>query len=72
MFSRRNDSGSEFMADKETIITTDGGGSGAGAVLAVVGIVALLVVLFLMFGGNMLGGSAEKIDADIKVETPAK
>ena len=60
------------MADKETIVTTDGGGSGAGAVLAVVGIIALLVVLFLMFGGNVLSGGTEKIDADVKIETPSK
>ncbi len=60
------------MADKETIVTTDGGGSGAGAVLAVVGIVALLIVVFLLFGSNMFGGATEKIDADVKIETPAK
>jgi hypothetical protein len=65
--------GVQEMADKETIVTTDGGGgSGVGAVLAVVGIIALLVAAYLIFGGNLLNGGTEKIDADVKIETPSK
>ncbi len=60
------------MADKETIVTTDGGSSGGGVVLAVVAIIAILVVLFLLFGRDLLGGGTEKIDADVRIETPAK
>jgi hypothetical protein len=59
------------MADeKETIIHTDGGGGG-GTVLAVVLLIVVLVLLFLMFGRGMLGGGeTDKIEADVKIETP--
>jgi hypothetical protein len=57
--------------EKETIVTTDGGGGGGGTLLAVVLLIALLVVLFLVFGRGLMGGGTEKIDADIKVDTPA-
>ena len=58
--------------ERETIVTTDGGERrGGGTLLAVVLLIALIVVLFLLFGRDMLsGGDTEKIDADIKVETP--
>ena len=60
--------------ERETIVTTDGGGGGGGGtLLAVVLLIAVLVVLFLLFGRNLLNGSdSQKIDADIKVDTPAK
>lgn len=60
--------------ERETIVTTDGGGGGGGGtLLAVVLLIAVLVVLFLLFGRNLLSGSeTQKIDADIKVDTPAK
>ncbi len=58
--------------ERETIVTTDGGGRGGGTLLAVVLLIALLVVLFLLFGRGMLGGGTEKVDADIKIDTPAK
>lgn len=61
--------------ERETIVTTDGGeprGSG-GTLLAVVLLIALLVVLFLLFGRNLVnGGGTDKVDADIKIDTPAK
>ena len=61
--------------ERETIVTTDGGeprGSG-GTLLAVVLLIALLVVLFLLFGRNLIGGGdTDKVDADIKIDTPAK
>ena len=60
--------------EKETIVHTDGGGGGGGGtLLAVVLLIALLVVLFLLFGRGLLGGGeTEKIEADVKVDTPAK
>lgn len=58
--------------ERETIVTTDGGDRrGGGTLLAVVLLIALLVVLFLRFGRNMLGVGTEKVEADIKVDTPA-
>ena len=56
--------------EKETIIHTDGGGGGGGVLLAVVLLIALLVVLFLLFGRDMIGGGTDKIEADVKIETP--
>ena len=58
------------MADKETIVTTDGGGSGAGM------IVALIALIILIFGGVFLyqqgvfSGGTRDVNADIKIETP--
>ncbi|MDP8995249.1 MAG: hypothetical protein M3N07_09795, partial [Pseudomonadota bacterium] len=58
--------------EKETVVHTDGGGGGGGTLLAVVLLIALLVVLFLLFGRGLLGGGGtEKIDADVKIDTPA-
>ena len=57
--------------EKETIIHTDGGGGGGGTILAVVLLIALLVVLFLLFGRGLIGGGTEKIEADVKIDTPA-
>jgi len=59
------------MADNEkTTVIERGGNGGAIALLAVV-IAVIAVVLFLMFGQNMLGNT-KKVDADIKIDTPAK
>jgi uncharacterized membrane protein len=59
--------------EKETIVTTDGGGGGGiGMVAVLLLIVALAVILFLVFGRGMLGGSTQKIDADVKIDAPAK
>lgn len=57
--------------EKETIIHTDGGGGGGGTILAVVLLIALLVVLFLLFGRGLIGGGTEKIEADVKIDTPS-
>ena len=59
--------------ERETIVTTDGGERrGGGTLLAVVLLIALLIVLFLLFGRNWLsGGGTEKIEADVKIDTPA-
>lgn len=55
--------------DKTTVIRT-GGSGGTIALLAVV-LAVIAVVLFLMFGQNMLSNT-KKVDADIKIDTPAK
>jgi len=55
--------------DKTTVIRT-GGNGGAIALLAFV-LAVIAVVLFLMFGQNMLSNT-KKVDADIKIDTPAK
>ena len=63
------------MADepeREVIVTGDGGGGGGGVLIAVILLIVVVVVLFLMFGRGMLGGNTEKIDADVKVDTPSK
>ena len=57
--------------ERETIVTTDGGGRGGGTLLAVVLLIALIVVLFLVFGRGLMGGGADEVDADIKIDTPA-
>ena len=63
------------MADepeREVIVTNDGGGGGGGTLVAVLLLIVVVVVLFFVFGRGMLGGNTEKIDADIKVDTPSK
>jgi hypothetical protein len=63
------------MADreKEVIVTGDGGSGGGTAIIVVVLLIAVLVVLFFVFGRGMLNGSnGTDINADIKVDTPAK
>lgn len=59
------------MADegKTTIIKTDGGGGGIA--LLAIAIIAIAVVLFLVFGQNLMGNT-KTIDADVKIDTPAK
>jgi len=58
--------------EKEVIVTSDGGGGGGTAIIAVVLLIAVLVVLFFVFGRGMLDSGATDINADIKVDTPAK
>ena len=58
--------------EKDVIVTNGGGGGGMGMAAILLLIVALAVILFLVFGRGMLGGGTQKIDADVKVETPAK
>ena len=60
------------MADegKTTVVETRGGGGGAIALLAIA-IIAIAVVLFLVFGQNLMGNT-KTINADVKIDTPAK
>lgn len=59
------------MADEgKTTIIKEGGSGGAIALLALAIIVAA-VVAFVLFGQNLMGGT-KKIDADVKIDTPAK
>jgi hypothetical protein len=59
------------MADEgKTTIVETGGNGGAIALLAIA-IIAVAVVLFLMFGQNLLSNT-KTVNADIKVDTPAK
>ena len=62
------------MAEHEKeVIVTDGGGGGGGMIIAVVLLIAVIVVLFFLFGRGLLNGDGDKdINADIKIETPAK
>ncbi|MFX7605161.1 hypothetical protein ABTJ35_19025, partial [Acinetobacter baumannii] len=61
--------GFEMSEEKVTVVERGGGGT---AIAIVVGIVAILAILYVLFGTNLLSGKTEKIDADIKVEAPAK
>jgi hypothetical protein len=38
----------------------------------IVGIVAILAILYVLFGTNLLSSGTQKIDADVKIDTPAK
>lgn len=60
------------MADKETIVTTDGGGSGAGMIIALVLVIVLLVGGFLLYQNGVFSGGARAVNADITVNPPAK
>lgn len=61
------------MADdgKTTIIETGRGGGGGAIALLAIAIIAIAVVLFLVFGQNLMGNT-KTIDADVKIDTPAK
>ena len=62
------------MADepeREVIVTSDGGGGGGGTLIAVLLLIVVVVVLFFVFGRGMLGGDTDKIEADVKVDTPS-
>ena len=58
--------------EKEVIVTNGDGGGGSGVLIAVVLLVLVVGVLFYLFGQGMLGGGDKDINADIKIETPAK
>jgi hypothetical protein len=57
------------MADEKITVVKDGGGAG-GAIAVIVGIVAILAILYVIFGTGLLNGGTQKIDADVKIETP--
>ena len=57
-------------SEREVIVTSNGGGGG-GVLVAVVLLLVVVVVLFLLFGRGMLGGQTEKIEADVKIDTPS-
>ncbi len=57
--------------DREVIVTNGGGGGGGGVIAAVLLLIIVVVVLFFVFGRGMLGGETDKIEADVKVDTPA-
>ena len=57
--------------ERETIVTTDGGGGGGTIVAVVVLLIVVIIILFFVFRGNLMGGSTDKIDADVKIDTPA-
>lgn len=62
------------MADEKVTVvdaTGDRGGGGT-AVAVIVGIVAILAILYVLFGTNLLNGGTQKIDADVKIDTPSK
>ena len=62
------------MADepeREVIVTSDGGGGG-GTLIAVLLLIVVVVVLFFVFGRGMLGGDTDKIEADVKIDTPTQ
>ena len=56
---------------KTTIIKADGGGGGGAIALLAIAIIAIAVVLFLVFGQNLMGNT-KTIDANVKIDTPAK
>lgn len=58
------------MADEKTTVVETGGGGGGTAIAVIVGVVAILAILYLIFGSGMLNKAPDKIDADIKIETP--
>jgi hypothetical protein len=58
-------------SEREVIVTSNGGGGGGGVLVAVVLLLVVVVVLFLVFGRGMLGGQTEKIEADVKIDTPS-
>ena len=59
------------MADEKVTVVNDGS-SAAGMVVAVIGIIAVLIILYVVFGTNLLSGSTQTIDANVKVEAPSK
>lgn len=59
--------------EREVIVTEGGRGTGSGMIIGIVLVLAVIVVLFLVFGRGLLGGDGTKdINADIKIDTPAK
>ena len=60
------------MADEKVTIVDADRASGSGMVLAIVGIIAILVIAYVLLATDVLSGGTEKIDADVKIETPSK
>ena len=61
------------MADEKVTVvdaTGDRSGGAGGAIAVIVGIIAILAILYVVFGTNLLGGGTQKIDADVKIDTP--
>lgn len=58
------------MADEKVTVVDSSGG--ASVVLIIVGVLAVLAVLYVLFGTNLLNGGTQKVDADVKIETPSK
>jgi hypothetical protein len=58
------------MADEKVTVVDGSGGGGGGAVAMVIAFIALLVVLYVVFGTNLLRSTPDKIDADVKIDTP--
>ena len=61
------------MADEpdREVIVTSGGGGGGGVIVAVLLLIVVVVVRFFVCGRGMLGGDTDKIEADVKIDTPA-
>lgn len=59
------------MVEERTTVVETGGGAG-GAIALIVGIVAILAILYVIFGTNLLQTGPQKIEADVKVDAPAK
>ncbi|MGE0178946.1 MAG: hypothetical protein AB7O91_03890 [Sphingomonas sp.] len=57
--------------EKEVIVTHDGGGGGAGMIIALAILILVMVGVFLAYQNGMFSGGAQKVDADVKIETPA-
>jgi hypothetical protein len=57
--------------EKETIVTTNGGGGGGTLVAIVLLVIVVIAILFFVFRGNLFSGSTDKIDADVRIDTPA-
>lgn len=60
------------MADRKTIVATDGGGGGAGMIIALVILLVVLIGAFLLYQDGAFSGGARDVNADIKIETPTK
>ena len=62
------------MADEpeREVIVTESGGGGGGMLAAVLLLIVVLVALFFLFGRGMLDSAPDKIEADVKVDTPSQ
>jgi predicted metalloprotease len=62
----------EPVVERHTTVVSTGGEGGGGTVIAVLVLIVALIVLFLLFGRNLIGGAADKVDeVDVKVEVPS-
>ena len=61
------------MAEPEKEVIVTNGGGGGGVIAAVLLLIVVVVVLFFVFGRGLIGGSeTKKIDANVKIDTPAQ